>query len=95
MGSANDYKIIAKKSVNYAQIIPAKKTLTDIEQQRYGFYLLIIDAVSQIKDVDELINAIIDTEFCSNVLGVISNDEGIDAVTIDEESNTINLFNFK
>jgi len=95
MGSVNDFNLINKKALNYSKMLNPKRELTEIEKKRFGFNLLVIDSVSQLKDSDALIDSINDTEFCSIVLGIINNDEGIDAVTIDDETKTINLFNFK
>jgi len=95
MGNINDFKLVALKSTNYSKALKPTRELSDIERARFGFYLLVIDAVSHLKDTDILIESVIDTDFCSIVLGENNNDEGIDAVTIDDETNTINLFNFK
>ena len=95
MASLNDFKIIALQSTNYARFVSPQRALTPMQQQRFGFYFLVISHVMGLKDMDEISSAVLDTEFSSIVLGESNNDEGIDAVVINEEDHTINLFNFK
>jgi hypothetical protein len=95
MASINDFKIIALQSKNYAKYLIPQRLLTEIEQQRFGFYLLVMSHVMGLKDIDVIAESVLDTEFSAIVSGEKNNDEGVDAVVIDEDSLTINLFNFK
>lgn len=95
MGTINDFKIVAGKSQNYFELLDIEREIPDIEKQRLGFYLFILESVTNIKDIDLVIDMVIDTEFLSIVYDEKNNDLGIDAVYIDEESKKIQLFNFK
>lgn len=97
MGNLNDFKLVNKISENYfkkLQIEP-KKELSDVDKKRLGFYLFILSCVTELADVEDVKDLIIDTDFHKKIYGNGNNDLGIDAVYIDEERFEINLFNFK
>lgn len=100
MASLNDYKILNRKCLSYFQILEkelGKKIhlKTDSDKERFGFYLYMIECICNIKDVAEIVDLITDTDFNSKVLNQPINDNGVDAIYLDESTNTINLFNFK
>lgn len=95
MANLNDFKIVMKKSKLYFKYLKLKKDIPDIEQARIGFYLFALECITNNKDIDELKRKVNDTEFNRIVFDLNNNDLGIDAVDIDEENHTINLFNFK
>ncbi|MFC4559382.1 AIPR family protein [Virgibacillus kekensis] len=95
MATLNDFKIVKKKSKMYYKYLKLNKEVAEIEQARLGFYLFALECITNNKDIDELKEKINDTEFNSIVFGLENIDLGIDAVDIDEEYHTINLFNFK
>lgn len=95
MANLNDFKYVNEKSKKYYDYMKLNQNLSDLEKTRYGFYGLIIENVTGIKDIDVIIDSIIDTEFCSTLLNIKNNDFGIDAVVFDDDNNVIKLFNFK
>lgn len=95
MATLNDFKLVNKKALKYSQYIPIKKQIDDKARKRLGFYILILESITGIKDVDEISDCIIDTQFCKLVFDIDNDDKGIDAVTIDETNKCINLYNFK
>ncbi|STY44265.1 AIPR protein [Listeria grayi] len=95
MASHNDYKIVAQKSKNYFKLLNVENEIPENQQARMGFYLFILECITNNKDIIEQKNCIIDTEFRSLIFNEKNNDEGVDAVYIDYETNNIKLFNFK
>lgn len=96
MANLNDFKLINKRALKYYEYLSLDRDeMTDIEKKRIGFYLLILENVTGIKDIDEITSDIIDTNFCSLVFQKNNDDLGIDAVNLDKENHNINLFNFK
>ena len=95
MANINDYKIVMKKSKMYFKYLKLQKDVQDIEQARLGFYLFALECITNNKDIDELKKKVNDTEFNSIVFNIKNDDLGVDAIDIDEDNNTINLFNFK
>ena len=100
MASINEFKILNAKCKTYFDIL--EKDLgrkvpvpTDKHKERFGFYLFMLESLCSIKDTLDLIELITDMEFNSSVFGKRDEDCGVDAVHIDEDSNYINLYNFK
>ena len=101
MPNINDFKLVAKKSERYADILLRKdqneqKIEGQKKKERMGFYLFILENICGVHDFSDLQDIITDTEFNHLVLGCKKIDDcGIDAIYIDEEDYSINLFNFK
>lgn len=100
MANINDYKLLAKKSEKYFTLLASEleESFPNIEtkdRERIGFYLFMIENLCNIKDTLDLANVVTDTEFNSKIFNDKFDDYGIDAVYIDEENLSINLFNFK
>ena len=103
MATLNDYKMVASRSIKHLvlaqSIIDPGNTivsaLSDEQKARYGFYYLAIQAITDIADYDDITEGIVDTEFNNTFYGIRENDEGIDAIYIDNNTNHISLFNFK
>lgn len=95
MATINDFKIVGQYSNRYFDFLNLDKEINDIDKKRFGFYLFILECITNNNNMDELKDCIIDTEFCSVVNCEKNNDCGIDAVYINEDSNTIQVFNFK
>ncbi|CAM1363659.1 AIPR protein [Tenacibaculum soleae] len=100
MSNINDYKLLAKKSEKYFTLLASEleESFPNIEtkdRERIGFYLFMIENLCNIKDTLDLANVVTDTEFNSKIFNDKFDDYGIDAVYIDEENLSINLFNFK
>lgn len=96
MANLNDFKLVNKRALRYFNYLDLDSTeFEDIEKKRIGFYLLVLESVTGIKDTDEIIFDIIDTNFCRLVLKEKNDDLGIDAVNFDKENHVINLFSFK
>ncbi|MCD8450378.1 AIPR family protein [Tenacibaculum dicentrarchi] len=100
MANINDYKLLAKKSEKYFTLLASEleESFPNIEtkdRERIGFYLFMIENLCNIKDTLDLANVVTDTEFNYKIFNDKFDDYGIDAVYIDEENLSINLFNFK
>lgn len=95
MANINDFKNVNMRSKKYAQYLNLKKNQIDKNSARFGFYLLVLECITNTKEISDLTNMIIDTEFMSIHFGEKNNDLGIDAVNIDDDEKTIQLFNFK
>lgn len=96
MADLNDFKLINKIALKYFDYLKLEsKYFTEVDKKRIGFYFLVLESVTGIKDLDEILEDIIDTNFCRLVLSETNNDLGIDAVNFDKENHLINLFSFK
>lgn len=100
MASLNEYKLVKNKCELYYKML--EKSLNrsvqlkkESDSARFGFYLYILECLTNIKDIGELIERITDTDFNTAVFNDKYNDCGIDAVHIDDENQIISLFNFK
>ncbi len=100
MVQLNKFKLINQKSEIYFNFlekefnkkIPISK---DTNSARFGFYLLVLESITNEKDLNTLCEMITDTEFNKEVLGKTFNDHGVDAIFFDEDKKLINIFNFK
>lgn len=96
MANLNDFKLVKATSERYFNYLNVQTTVNDeLEKERLGFYLFVLECVTGNKNIDELSQCIIDNQFQKIVFGKDSDDKGIDAVYIDEENNIIKFFNFK
>lgn len=102
MAGLNTFKNLNVKCEKYYNLltktIPIKKVLSEekvIDKRRIGFYLFILESFGRGKDIVDLSQCIIDSDFNDIVYGVGHDDLGIDAVLFDDENQEINLFNFK
>ena len=99
----NDFKLLNLKCKHYFELFTKAGTidqskvinLTDTMKSRYGFYFYILEMVTEVSDLSDIAELITDTEFNSTFYNDRSNDEGIDAVFINDEKNVIQLFSFK
>lgn len=96
MATLNDFKLVSKISKKYFKDIGgASLNLNELDKSRLGFYLFVMECVTNNRDLEMLKECIIDTEFRKKIFKEGNNDLGIDAVYIDEEERKILLFNFK
>lgn len=100
MAGINDYKIIGKKSAKYFDLLATEleydfSHLEAKQLERLGFYLFIIEHLSNLNDILDIADVVSDTEFNSMLFNQKFDDCGIDAIVVDEEDNHIQLFNFK
>ncbi len=101
MTSINDFKLVNLKSKKYFNLLKNELQIDEtkfdeIQQSRFGFYPFILESICGVKDLSDITDLITDTEFNVQVLGIKKfEDQGIDAVYINSEEKTINLFNFK
>ncbi|MCR1927655.1 AIPR family protein [Enterococcus gallinarum] len=95
MAVLNDFKNVKMRSKKYYEYLNLKKEQPEDNKARLGFYLLGLECITQVKEISDLTDMIIDTEFRSIVFNQKNNDLGVDAVNIDEEEGIIQLFNFK
>lgn len=96
MADLNDFKLINKRALKYFDYLKLEsRQSTEVDKKRIGFYFLVLESVTGIKDLDDILEDIIDTNFCRLVLSETNDDLGIDAVNFDKENHIINLFSFK
>ena len=100
MANINDFKILNEKCKHYFTLFEnenGKKfpNLNETQRMRFGFYYLMIGNICDIKDISDITPLITDMDFNKNICNEICEDCGVDAVYLDDESNIINIFNFK
>lgn len=100
MASLNQFKILEQKCELYFELMEKNLSrnfsLNKVsDKPRFGFYLYMLECFSNIKDMNDIIDMITDTDFNKTINNDPSNDCGIDAIYIDEDNRIINLFNFK
>jgi len=98
--SLNDFKLLNIKNLKYfgllTQELEPKKEITNEKlKERFGFYLYMLENICELPDVLDIVECITDTEFNSIMFNKKINDNGVDAVYIDNDTKCINLFNFK
>lgn len=100
MADRNDFKLLKQRCLRHFELAKEcleaeTKKLDDDKKTRYGFYFFVIQNLTNIVDYDKIIESITDTDFNSTFFNNKENDEGIDAVCIDEQTHQVALFNFK
>jgi hypothetical protein len=101
MADLNDYKLVALKSKKMFDYLKAKRgdECDDTQKSRLGFYYLVLENITGIRDVDEIQNLIIDTDYNKYISDEVVDDLGIDAVNIigddDSDESIVQLFSFK
>ena len=100
MADRNDFKLLKQRCLRHFELAKEclevkTKKLDDGQKARYGFYFFVIKNLTKILDYDKIIESITDTDFNSTFFNNKENDEGIDAVCIDEQTHQVALFNFK
>ncbi|MBQ6963081.1 MAG: AIPR family protein [Paludibacteraceae bacterium] len=101
MATHNDFKRLNLKCQKYFELakiegaIPNNVILDDENQKRFGFYYLVLQNVLEIDDFSSITDCITDQDFNAKIFNNAHQDEGIDAVYIDDDNKLINLFNFK
>lgn len=98
MAGLNDFKLVNLYSIELLKRIYSTSQfnkLTESNKKRFGFYYLILQLTTENTSFEELERMIIDTDYCKSIRGINNNDFGIDAVYINEDDNSINLYNFK
>lgn len=99
MANLNDFKLVALKSKKMFNFLNAKKECDDVQKSRLGFYHLVMENITGIRDVDRIQELIIDTDYNKYIFQKAVNDLGMDAVNIigedESEEVTIQFFNFK
>lgn len=99
----NDFKLLNLQSKHYFELFVQAESidssilsrLTEVNKYRFGFYFYILEMITDVSDPSDIAEMINDTEFNSTFYNDRSNDEGIDAVYINDEKNVIELFSFK
>ena len=54
MANLNDFKLVALKSKKMFEFINAKSICDDFEKSRLGFYHLVLENITGIRDVDRI-----------------------------------------
>lgn len=101
MATQNDFKRLNQKCQRYFELakiegaIPSDIAIDDDNQKRFGFYYLVLQNVLEIDSFSSMTDCITDQDFNAKIYRITHQDEGVDAVYIDEENKSISLFNFK
>ncbi len=100
MANINDFKVVNQKSQKYFDLLSKELGLENIKSptkqtERLGFYLFLLEHLTSMKDILDLVEIVSDTEFNKLIFEKKHDDYGVDAVFIDEDSKKICLFNFK
>lgn len=100
MASLNDFKLLNIKCKKYFELyskgaVFVNTPTTDKLKERFGFYLFMLESLCDEKDLDRISDIITDTEYNAHLTNERYNDQGIDALYINDESKEIMLFNFK
>ncbi|EGI4509565.1 abortive phage resistance protein [Escherichia coli] len=98
--SINDFKLLNIKCHKYFDLFSKtnefNQPVQDVKlQQRFGFYLYMLESLCNEKDIDKISDYITDTEYNTYLTGKRYDDHGVDAFYIDEDNKEIKLFNFK
>lgn len=101
MATQNDYKRLNQKCLKYFKLatiegaIPSNIVVDEDNQKRFGFYYLVLQNILEIDNFSSITDIITDQDFNAKLFQQAHQDEGIDAIYIDEDAKCINLFNFK
>lgn len=101
MATQNDFKKLNLKCQKYFELakiegaIPSNIVIEDDNQKRFGFYYLVLQNILELDNFSSITDCITDQDFNAKIYKIPYQDEGIDAIYIDEENKCINLFNFK
>lgn len=101
MATQNDFKRLNQKCQRYYELamiegaIPSDITIDDESQKRFGFYYLVLQNFLEIDNFSSITDCITDQDFNAKIFRIAYQDEGVDAVYVDEENKSISLFNFK
>ena len=101
MATQNDFKRLNQKCKRYFELakiegaIPNDIAIDDENQKRFGFYYLVLQNFLEIDNFLSITDCITDQDFNAKIYKIAHQDEGVDAVYIDEENKSISLFNFK
>ena len=101
MATQNDFKRLNQKCQRYYELakiegaIPSDITIDDENQKRFGFYYLVLQNFLGIDNFSSITDCITDQDFNAKIFRIAHQDEGVDAVYIDEENKSISPFNFK
>ncbi|ENN9979001.1 AIPR family protein [Vibrio vulnificus] len=98
--SVNDFKLLNIKCRKYYDLYSksapfAVDPTSDKLKERFGFYLFMLESLCDEKDLDLISSIITDTEYNAFFANQRHNDQGIDAIYINEDTKEISLFNFK
>ncbi|WP_350595512.1 MULTISPECIES: hypothetical protein [unclassified Pseudoalteromonas] len=100
VASLNDFKLLNIKCKKYFELYSKGASFlnppkTDKLKERFGFYLFMLENLCDEKDLDRISDIITDTEYNAHLTNDRHNDQGIDALYINDENKEIMLFNFK
>ncbi|AWK83772.1 TPA: AIPR family protein [Photobacterium damselae] len=100
VASVNDFKLLNIKCKKYFDLYSKgasfiKYPESDKLKERFGFYLFMLESFCDEKDLDRISDIITDTEYNAYLTNERHNDQGVDALYINEEVKEIMLFNFK
>lgn len=100
VASLNDFKLLNIKCKKYFDLYAkganfANYPEKDKLKERFGFYLFMLESLCDEKDLDRISDIITDTEYNAYLTNERYNDQGIDALYINDDTKEIMLFNFK
>lgn len=107
MATINDFKVLHQLSINYfdtlvqerfasdSEMLSSLQVLPEQKRSRLGFYILAIEQLTELSDYTDIADCVTDTEFNQILFSDSSDDFGVDAVVIENDTKHIKLFNFK
>lgn len=100
VASLNDFKLLNIKCKKYFDLYEKGANFTNYPEndklkERFGFYLFMLESLCDEKDLDRISDIITDTEYNAYLTNERYNDQGIDALYINDDTKEIMLFNFK
>ncbi|MDD9176106.1 abortive phage resistance protein [Aliivibrio finisterrensis] len=100
VASLNDFKLLNIKCKKYFDLYSKGAKFVNVPErdklkERFGFYLFMLESLCDEKDLDRISDIITDTEYNAYLMNERHNDQGIDALYINDENKEIMLFNFK
>lgn len=98
--SINDFKLLNIKCRKYFDLFSKNTKFfqtpdNDKLKERFGFYLFILESLCDDKDPERISDIITDTEYNAYLTNQRFNDQGVDAIYINDELKEIMIFNFK
>jgi hypothetical protein len=100
VASLNDFKLLNIKCKKYFDLYAKGASFANVPEkdklkERFGFYLFMLESLCDEKDLDRISDIITDTEYNAYLTNERYNDQGIDALYINDDAKEIMLFNFK
>ena len=70
MADINDFKVLKNKSIKMYEYFSKNEFTEDDAKARMGFYHLVLENIAGMNEIEEIQDAIIDTEYNKHIFGV-------------------------